>query len=325
MATIKEVAQAAQVSATTVSRVLNKDDSISVSPEVRMRIFQAAHALGYISPRQRRLSAQKKKLVIGVADWRIIRPDRPNVRLSGLSCIVQMMTDQYEVSFVRLVFGEAQDVDGVIAFGEFSGRELDFLRSLSFAIVFINSNQYSYEFDQVKVDFDAGHQQMVSYLLDQKRYTGIGYIGGLYEGDGFRIGEHRLEALKKILEARGQYRPETIHVGEISRESGYELAMKAYREQGLAEAMLLGSDEVAEGALDAFRELGLRVPKDVAVVIYQDLQTLESKWPTGTCLEMFPDYVWENALELLFGRISQRRSQPVTVLVPAHLKIGDTA
>ena len=325
MATIKEVAEAAQVSAATVSRVLNKDDSISVSPEVRMRIFQAAHALGYVSPRQRRLSAQKKKLVIGVADWRIIRPDRPNVRLSGLSCIVQMMTDQYEVSFVRLSFDEARDVDGVIAFGEFSDRELDFLRSLSFAIVFINSNQYSYEFDQVKVDFDAGHQQMVSYLLDRKRYTGIGYIGGLYEGDGFRIGVHRLEALRKILEDRGQYRPETIHVGEISRESGYELARKAYREHGLAEAMLLGSDEVAEGALEAFRELGVRVPKDVAVVIYQELQTLESKWPTGTCLEMFPDYVWENALELLFGRISQRRSQPVTVLVPAHLKIGDTA
>ena len=325
MATIKEVAQIAQVSAATVSRVLNKDDSISVSPEVRMRIFQAAHALGYVSPRQRRLSAQKKKLVIGVADWRIIRPDRPNVRLSGLSCIVQMMTDQYEVSFVRLSFGEARDVDGVIAFGEFNDSELDFLRSLSFAIVFINSNQYSYEFDQVKVDFDAGHQQMVSYLLDRKRYTGIGYIGGLYEGGGFRIGVHRLEALRKILEDRGQYRPETIHVGEISRESGYELARKAYREHGLAEAMLLGSDEVAEGALEAFRELGVRVPKDVAVVIYQDLQTLESKWPTGTCLEMFPDYVWENALELLFGRISQRRSQPVTVLVPAHLKIGDTA
>ena len=91
MATIKEVAQAAQVSATTVSRVLNKDDSISVSAEVRMRIFQAAHSLGYVSPRQRRLSAQKKKLVIGVADWRIIRPDRPNVRLSSLACIVQMI------------------------------------------------------------------------------------------------------------------------------------------------------------------------------------------------------------------------------------------
>ena len=42
MATIKDVAQAAQVSAAAVSRVLNKDDNISVTPEVRARIFQAA-------------------------------------------------------------------------------------------------------------------------------------------------------------------------------------------------------------------------------------------------------------------------------------------
>lgn len=93
MATIKDVAQSAQVSATTVSRVLNRDDNMSVTPEVRMRIFQAAHALGYVSPRQRRAAAEKTKLIIGVADWRIIRPDRPNIRLSSLSCLVQMMTD----------------------------------------------------------------------------------------------------------------------------------------------------------------------------------------------------------------------------------------
>lgn len=55
------------------------------------------------------------------------------------------------------------------------------------------------------------------------------------------------------------------------------------------------------------------------------IQTLESKWPTGTCIEMFPDYIWENALEILFGRISQKRTQAVTVVVPTHIRIGDTA
>lgn len=85
------------------------------------------------------------------------------------------------------------------------------------------------------------------------------------------------------------------------------MAKNAIAKGALAEAMLIGSDEVAEGALEAFRETGLRVPKDVAVIIYQDIQTLESKWPTGTCLEMFPDYVWENALELLFGRIDPEK------------------
>ena len=325
MATIKEVAQAAQVSTAAVSRVLNKDDNISVSPEVRARIFQAAHVLGYVSPRQRKAAEHKTHLVIGVADWRIIRPDRHNVRLSSLSCLVQMMTDQYEVTFVRLTFGEPQKVDGIIAFGVFSEKEIDFLRSLSFAIVFVNSNQHNYEFDQVQVDFDRGQEQMVSYLLDHKRYTGIGYIGGIYDGPGGRIGVHRAQALRRLLEKRGLYDQRLFHIGEISRESCDALARKASEEGTLAEAMLRGSDEVVEGALEAFQEQGVRIPKDVAVIIYQDIQTLESKWPTGTCLEMFPDYVWENALELLFGRISQRRSQAVTVTVPTHLKIGDTA
>lgn len=325
MATIKDVAQAAQVSATTVSRVLNRDDGISVTPEVRTRIFQAAHSLGYVSPRQKRAAESKRHLVIGVADWRIVRPDRPNVRLSSLRCLVQMMTDQYEVTFVRLIFGQDKMVDGVIAFGAFSAEEVDFLRALSYAIVFVNSDQHSYEFDQVQVDFDRGLEEMVSYLLDQKRYTGVGYIGGLYQDEKVFIGSHRLAGVRRILETRGQYAPALFHVGELNRESGYALAKKAAAEGTLAEAMLLGSDEVAEGALEAFHELGLRIPKDVAVIIYQDLQTLETKWPTATRIEMFPDYVWENALELLFGRIGQRRSQAVTITVPTHLRIGDTA
>lgn len=325
MATIKDVAEAAQVSAAAVSRVLNKDDNISVSPEVRARIFQAAHSLGYVSPRQRKAAEHKKHLVIGVADWRVVRPDRHNVRLSSLSCLVQMMTDEYEVSFERLVFGQVQRVDGVIALGVFNEAEVDFLRSLSFAIVFVNSDRQSYEFDQVQVDFDRGMEQVVSYLLDKKQYTGVGYIGGIYDGVNGRIGGHRLAGLQRILESRGAYDSRLFHVGEMSKESGYTLAKKAVEDNALAETMLLGSDEVAEGALEAFRELGVRIPKDVAVIIYQDVQTLESKWPTGTCLEMYPDYVWENAMELLFGRIRQKRSQAVTVMVPTHLKIGDTA
>lgn len=325
MATIKDVAQAAQVSAAAVSRVLNKDDSISVSPEVRTRIFQAAHTLGYVSPRQRRAAEHKTHLVIGVADWRIVRPDRQNVRLASLSCLVQMMTDRYDVSFTRLDFGQPQKVDGVIALSACTPEEIDFLRSLSFAIVFVNSGQSSYEFDQVQVDFKKGQEQMTEYLLDRKQYKSLGYIGGICEGQNWRIGVNRLEGLKGILSARNAYDERFFHIGEISRESGYALAKHAVETGALPEAVLLGSDEVAEGALEAFRELRVRVPKDVAVVIYHDIQTLESKWPTGTCIEMYPDYVWESALDLLFGRISQRRSQAVTVMMPPHLKIGDTA
>ncbi|EET59723.1 transcriptional regulator, LacI family [Marvinbryantia formatexigens DSM 14469] len=325
MATIKEVAELAGVSLTTVSRVLSRDDSLSVTQEVRMRIFRAANRLHYVPPRQRKDAAVKKQLVIGVADWQIIRPDRPNVRLSSLACMLQLMTNEYEVSFVRLTFGKEQAVDGIIAFGLLREEEISFLLSLTQAVVFVNSNQRTYENDQVQVDFARGQEMMVEYLADYKRYASIGYIGGCYECGEVKIGTHRLEGLKKILKSRDMYDEKLFHVGEISRESGYALAKRAAEEGTLAEAILLGSDEVAEGALEAFTELGLRIPKDVAVIIYQDIQTLESKWQTGTCLEMLPDYVWENALEMLIGRVEQKRTQAVTVIVPAHLRIGDTA
>lgn len=325
MATIKDVAQSAQVSTATVSRVLNRDDSLAVTQDVRMRIFKAAQALGYASPRQRRAAKHKKKLIIGVADWWIIRPDRPNVRLRSLECLVQMMTDQCEVTFTRLSFGCVREVDGIIAFGVFNQEETAFLRSLSYAIIFINSDQRTYEYDQVQVDYDRGMEQLIEYLLDKKRYKGIGYIGGQYDEGGIHIGRRRVAWLKKILETRGRYDSAAFHIGEISRESGYGLAKRAAKEGTLAEVMLLGSDEVAEGAMEAFDELGMRIPKDVAVIFYQDIRTLESKWPTGTCLEMYPDYVWQNALELLLSRIGQKRTQAVTVTVPTLLKIGDTA
>lgn len=325
LATISDVAREAGVSAATVSRVLNRDDSLIVTQDVRLRIFRAAQILGYVSPRQRKAAGNKSRLKIGVADWRIVRPDRPNVRLSSLSSFASMLTDSVDVSFKRLSFGIYEEVDGVIASGVFSEDEMAFLRSLTHAIIVINSDLRGYEYDQVQVDYERGLEQTAEYLLDLKRYESVGYIGGIYENGSVLIGKMRMERLKCILDKRGELDDSFFHVGEISSESGYALAKRAAEQGKLPRAILLGSDEVAEGAMEAFRELGLSLPQDLAVVFYEDIKTLESKWPNGTRLEMLPDYVWQNSLELLLDRIAQKRSQAVTVMVPSCLKAGDTA
>ena len=54
-------------------------------------------------------------------------------------------------------------------------------------------------------------------------------------------------------------------------------------------------------------EYGIRIPKDTAVIIYQDIQTMESRWPSYTSIDMLPDYVWENALSLLLGQLYVQR------------------
>lgn len=324
MATIKEISQLADVSIATVSRVLNQDDTIVVSPEVKKRIFRIAHELKYVPPRRRH--AQKERgIVIGVADWHIIRKDRTNIRLSSLDLIVKSMSGKNDVRFERLDKNQPGQYDGIMAFGVFSEEEMEFLRMQSFAIVFINSDPKDYEYDSIIMDFNKGIHEMLDYLMDQKKYCSVGYIGGIYEEGQVRIGYRRLEGIRGAFMQRGFYEEENFYIGDISRESGYHLAKQAIQSGRLPEAVLLGSEEVAEGALEAFQDAGLRVPKDVAVVIYKDIETLESKWPSYTKVRMFPDIVWQTAIKLLLEQIQEGRKDNMTIYLPTKLEVGDSA
>ncbi|HCD44579.1 MAG TPA: LacI family transcriptional regulator [Lachnoclostridium sp.] len=324
MATIKEISQLADVSIATVSRVLNQDDTIVVSPEVRKRIFRIAHELKYVPPR-RRHALKERGIVIGVADWHIIRKDRTNIRLSSLDLIVKSMSGKNDVRFERLDKNKPGQYDGIMAFGVFSEEEMEFLRMQSYAIVFINSDPKDYAYDSIVMDFNKGIHEMLDYLMDRKKYCSVGYIGGLYEEGQVRIGYRRLEGIRATFKQRGFYEEGNFYIGDISRESGYELAKKAIQSGRLPEAVLLGSEEVAEGALEAFQDAGLRVPKDVAVVIYKDIETLESKWRTYTKVRMFPDIVCRPAIKLLLEQTQEGRKDNMTIFLPTKLEVGDSA
>ncbi len=324
MATIKEISKLAGVSAAAVSRVLNQDDTIAVSPEVKKRIFKIAHELKYVPPRMRH-AQKKKEIVIGVADWHIIRMDRTNIRLSSLDLIVKSMSGKQEVKFCRLDKNQPGQYDGIMAFGVFSQDEMEFLRMQSYNIVFINSDSKNYEYDSIVMDFTKGICEMLDYLMVRKKYRSVGFIGGLYEEGQVKIGYRRLEGIRDSFMESGYYAEENFYIGEISRESGYELAKKAILSGHLPEAVLLGSEEVAEGALEAFQDAGLRVPKDIAVVIYKDIETIESKWPTYTKVRMFPDIVWQTAIKLLLEQITEGRKDNMTIYLPTKLEVGDSA
>lgn len=324
MATIKEISQLAEVSIATVSRVLNQDDTLAVSPEVKRRIFKIAHELKYVPPRMRH-TQKDRGIVIGVADWHIIRKDRTNIRISSLDLIVKSMSGKNDVRFERMDKNKPGQYDGIIAFGVFSGDEMEYLRMQSYAIVFINSDPKDYEYDSIVMDFNKGIHEMLEYLTDRKKYLSVGYIGGLYEEGQVKIGYRRLEGIRTAFTQRGFYEEKYFFIGDISKESGYTLAKQAIESGHLPEAVLLGSEEVAEGALEAFQDAGLRVPKDVAVVIYKDIETLESKWPSYTKVRMFPEIVWQTAIKLLLEQIQEGRKDNMTIYLPTKLEVGDSA
>ena len=323
MVTLKEIAKRANVSLATVSRVVNLDDTMSVSPETRRLILEIAHQLGYVPPKRRK-SKNSAPLTVGVADWKIIRENWGNYRLSTLTSLAQTSDTSREVSFVHLGAQDTRRVDGIIAFGSFAQEEIDRLHTLSFHIVFVNADQKDYDHDQIIIDFQVGMRQLAAYLTEKKHLRAIGYVGGVYDGPEIRIGYHRLAQFEECLRACGVYQPDLVQVGEMTVESGYRL-MQAMLQGGAApEAVLLGNDAVAEGALRAVEEAGLNVPEDLSVILYNDIETLKPAHPEYTTIKMYPDFVWQTAIELLLGRILGRRSQTMKIIIPTRLLLGES-
>ena len=321
MATIKDIARLANVSLATVSRVVNLDDTMAVSPETRRSILEIAHRLGYVPPKRRKAKGPQT-VTIGVADWKIIREEWHNYRISTLTSMAQTIDPGLDVQFIRLAPQDARRVDGIIAFGSFTREEIDRLRTLSFHLVFVNAEQDNYDHDQIAIDFGLGMRQMAEYLVREKHFTSIGYIGGVYQGPGLRIGYHRLAQFERCLRDCGAFRSDLVRLGGMTEASGYEILHGMIRDGSLPEAVLLGNDAVAEGALRAAEEDGLSIPEDLSVVIYNDIETLKPRHPNYTTIKMYPDFVWQTAIELLLERILGRRTQTMKIIIPTRLTLG---
>ena len=115
MVTLKDISKRTGVSATTISRVLNNDETIAVSEETKRAIFETAYELGYISPRRRKKLGNT--LRIGVADWKVIVNPEQDENLNALKFFSETAAPGQKIEYVRMEPGEVADVDGIFAFG----------------------------------------------------------------------------------------------------------------------------------------------------------------------------------------------------------------
>ncbi len=317
MATIKEIAAAVGVSSATVSRVLNKDETLSVSAEVRDRIFAVSHALGYVPTRLRKISLEQG-IVVGVADWHILRPEETNAMLSEF----ERMAKQYcktPVQFTSLKKGRPQRVDGVLALGRFYEEEVEFLKQQSFAILFLDSNQKGYEFDCVMIDHMHGICQAVE-AYQEKGYQRFASLSAIYKKDGITIGRTRSRAFAEHFIKEQLAAPEHILVGEMSKESGYAMVQQLLAQEVLPEVVFIAEESVASGALAAFEQAGKKIPEDIAVVAYRDIITGEAELQKLPAVVMYTDAMWKMTIRTLMERIAGKHEEAVGLLFPSRFQ-----
>jgi DNA-binding LacI/PurR family transcriptional regulator len=275
MISIKDIARAANVSHSTVSRALR--NSPLVNDETRALIHRIASEAGYTVSAVGRSLVTRRTSTIGVVVTTIADPFAGEV-VGGIEEFV--LTRQYSVILaaghsdpeleLRAVHSlQERRVDGILVMASRIGaRYLQMLSELKAPIVLINSHHPGEFIHSVRIDNIAAARMATKHLTDLG-HRRIAYIGDKY---GFQSDMERLTGYREIIEALDLgFEPELIVHGDGSPEGGLYSMRRLLSLAEPPTAVFCYNDREAIGAMRAVREQGLRVPRDISIAGFDDL------------------------------------------------------
>jgi LacI family transcriptional regulator len=309
--TIREVASRAGVSIATVSRVFNNSDPVDVG--TRERVKKAASELRYVPNVLGRSLSMRRTDSIGLLlpdlfgefFSEVIRGCDQTAQQNNFHLLVSSShNNRQEIeSALRMMRGR---VDGLIIMSphiDASALNENLPRTLP--VVLLNCHVDGNDFDSVNIDNRGGVYQMVKHLLSHG-HTRIGILKGT---------EHNIDAAERLRGYREAIAGSSASVspalevpGDFSEASGYDAARNLLSQNPRPTAVVASNDSMAIGALSAIRELGLRVPEDIALVGFDDIPVAAFISPALTTVNVDIDGLGVTAIRQVIHAVKNRNA-----------------
>ncbi|BAB05946.1 LacI family DNA-binding transcriptional regulator [Halalkalibacterium halodurans] len=333
MATIKDIAKLANVSNATVSRVLNRDATLSVTEETRERIYSIAKELGYKRIKERQETKKQVAPNIGIIILQSPEEEIDDPYFNSIRNGVEQTLQAKGIYSTKVIHvqdstttSNIDGLDGLIIIGGVTSDKIKQMTAPLEHLVFVNRCPSEEEFDSVVIDFEKATSKALDYLF-LKGFRRIGYIGGterqLSDQGKVEIEDFRHTVYVKKMEELGLYEPSLVFIGEYKMTEGYKLMKRAIEAGNLPEAFFISSDPMAVGALRALKEANIAVPRDVSLVSFNDNEMAQFVDPPLTTVKVFTEQMGEMAVQLLLDRLNGR-TLPLKVVVPTELVVRES-
>jgi len=318
MATIKDIARIAGVSASVVSRALNS--KYGVKESTRQRVLEIAEQIGYYPNSAARSLVTKRSGTIGIVMADISEPYYSQAikgmeyvaTQTGYTLLFSNSYENVEHSRVlqKMILGER--VDGLVIMGSNiqEGSFVHVLMEQKIPFVLLERESVDERVNCIWVDNVKGGYLATKHLID-KGHRKIAHIAGSLS---FQVALDRIKGYKMALEEAGiEFREEWIVSGEFVTPGGYS-AMKSLLSSGCT-AVFAANDSMAYGALKALAEAGVRVPQDLAMVGFDDLEFSSLTNPPLTTVHQPRYEMGRRSLEILTAHLQEDRAdkRPETV------------
>lgn len=323
--TMADVARAAGVSKSAVSRTLNHVPG-AVAPATAAKVRQAASELGYVpNAIAASLKHQRTKTVglllsdLGNPFFGLVAAGvEGEIREAGYTLLVANTgnNDERETALTRTLL--ERQVDALLVASSGSGSEhLQLALDRGVHVVLVDSHPAKTIVDCVMADNRTGAGDATRHLLELG-HRDIGVISGL-DTDSSAV--ERLDGVRDALAAAGLELPEARwFAGDFGIASGYEGARTLLQRAPRPTALFVTNNLMTVGAMQALAELGVRIPDDVSLVGFDDMDWYPIASPPITAVSQPAFEIGRRAAqELLVLAGGTRRRRPRTILLQTEL------
>lgn len=317
--TIKDIAALAGVSKTTVSKIINnKDDSIS--KPTRDKVLKIMKEQNYVPNKLAQSLVTKRTKTIGllIPDIRnpfftdISRGAEDFARKEGYNIIFCSTDEDYEREAECVSMLCEKMIDGIIFTpSSVTSHEENRYNDLDIPMVLVDKNiESSNAKGIVKVDNKNGTYEATKHLIKQG-HKDILYLSGPLKND---ISKERLQGYIRALEKNNlSVKEENIVEGKYRYEWAYNFIKNL--EEIKCTAICCANDLMAIGAIQALREKKFKIPEDISIVGFDDIETAKLIDPSLTTIRQPAYEMGAKASEILINSLQNKDKESVGTII----------
>lgn len=318
-ASMREVAELAEVAISSVSRVLSEHPDVSA--EMRERVLTAVRELEYepdfLAQSLRRGATLSVGYVVGDISNPLIATITSGaesiLRGAGYSMLLMNSENDPELDAAHIRFFQARRVDGMILSlaSERRAATLEVLAQVDVPIILIDRDvPGDLQASMVRNDHREGMRAAVGHLLDQGHRRVALITGAL---DLWPVRE-RIAGMAEAVAARGQPDETISLVGSLSAEHGERSTEQLLAMHPRPTAIVAGGNQVLAGCVRALSRHGIRIPEDMSLITCDEVDLSELHSPPIASVSRDTLLLGRTAAELLLERLNG--GEPRTVLLP---------
>lgn len=325
---IKEVAIRTGLSTATVSRAINQ--SGLVKPQTADKVRRAVRELGYYPNTQARALALGKSRIFGLIISDIVNPFFPEVvksfEFAAIQCGYEVIiantdycAERMGVCVRRII---ERQVDGVaVLTSEIEPHLLEELSGRRLPIVFLDVGKSGPLISNIRVDYQKGIAEAVRHIISLG-HERVSFISG---PTALKSALTRRSAFLECMSESGIVGRGSVVVEGNHKVDGGQIAMMRLLSSPIRPtAVLTSNDLTAIGAMGAIHRAGLRVPDDISVVGFDDIELSQFTQPPLTTIRLSRDEVGRKAFEALFLAVEGTRHPGHEIKVSTRLVLRES-